>query len=110
MIVLWAWERRTCTGWTRGFGGCRDQTDGTGAPAPCALPTAFNRLLDLPGVSVTDVSFGEDRVIVDVALARRRLACPEAGCGFTTHARYDTRPVSSCWRHLDLGRWSLGCR
>ena len=71
------------------------------------VTTAFNRLLDLPGVSVTDVSFLEDRVIVDVALTRRRLACPEPGCGFTTRARYDTRPVSSCWRHLDLGRWGL---
>jgi transposase len=74
------------------------------------VTTAFNRLLDLPGVSVTDVSFGEDRVIVDVALTRQRLACPEAGCGFTTRARYDTRPVSSCWRHLDLGRWGLVVR
>jgi len=74
------------------------------------VTTAFNRLLDLPGVSVTHVSFGEDRVIVDVAPARRRLACPEAGCGFTTRARYDTRPVSSCRRHPDLGRWGLVVR
>jgi transposase len=74
------------------------------------VTTAFNRLLDLPGVSITDVSFLEDRVIVDVALLRRRLACPESDCGFTTRARYDTRPVSSCWRHLDLGRWGLVVR
>jgi transposase len=74
------------------------------------VTTAFNRLLDVPGVSVTDVSFLEDRVIVDVALARRRLECPEADCGFTTRARYDTRPVSSCWRHLDLGKWGLVVR
>jgi hypothetical protein len=75
------------------------------SPSTVRVTTAFNRLLDLPGVSVTDVSFGEDRVIVDVALTRRRLACPEAGCGFTTRARYDTRPVSSHrLTHTDAGR------
>jgi transposase len=74
------------------------------------VTTAFNRMLDLPGVSVSDVSFGEDRIIVDVTLKRRRLACPEAGCDFTTRSRYDRRPVSSCWRHLDLGKWGLVVR
>ena len=37
-----------------------------------------------------------------------RLSCP--ACGFTTSARYGTRPVSSSWRHLDLGRWRLEVR
>jgi transposase len=72
------------------------------------VTTAFNRLLALPGVSVTDVSFGTETVAVDVALRRRRLQCPE--CEFSTTARYDTRPVSSSWRHLDLGRWKVTVR
>ena len=72
------------------------------------VTTAFNRLLALAGISVTGVSFGGDSVTVDVALRRRRLHCPQ--CGFTTRARYDTRPVSSFWRHLDLGRWRLEVR
>jgi transposase len=38
------------------------------------------------------------------------MECPEADCGFTTRARYDTPPVSSCWQHLDLGRWGLVVR
>jgi hypothetical protein len=45
------------------------------SPSTVRVTTAFNRLLDLPGVSVTDVSFGEDRVIVDIALTRRRRPC-----------------------------------
>ena len=74
------------------------------------VTTAFNRLVDLPGVNVADVSFLPDRVIVDVTLKRQRLQCPEDDCGFTTASRYDTRPASSCWRHLDLGRWGLVVR
>lgn len=72
------------------------------------VTTAFNRLLALPGVSVSDVSFSEATVTVDVVLRRRRLLCPQ--CEFTTAARYDTRPVSSSWRHLDLGRWRVTIR
>jgi transposase len=41
-------------------------------------------------------------------LRRRHLCCPE--CGFRTRARYDSRPVASTWRHLDLGRWRLEVR
>lgn len=70
--------------------------------------TAFKRLMDLPGVTVTDVDFQPARVVVTVRLRSRKLHCPE--CGFTTRARYDTRPVSSAWRHLDLGRWRLEVR
>jgi transposase len=44
-------------------------------------------------------------VIVEVALKRRRLICPE--CGYSTRARKDTRPENSVWRHLDLGVWRL---
>ena len=69
------------------------------------VSTAFSRLLRLPGVWVRKVRFRPDRVIVEVALRRRRLVCPE--CGYSTRARKDTRPDSSVWRHLDLGVWRL---
>ncbi len=72
------------------------------------VTTAFKRLMDLPGVSVTDVDFQTARVVVTVRLRSRQLFCPE--CGFRTKARYDTRPVPSWWRHLDLGRWRLEVR
>ena len=70
--------------------------------------TAFKRLMDLPGVTVSDVDFQPAKVVVTVKLSSRKLHCP--ACGFTTKARYDTRPVSSSWRHLDLGRWRLEVR
>ncbi|MCA1697521.1 MAG: ISL3 family transposase [Actinobacteria bacterium] len=61
--------------------------------------TAFNRLLRLPGGSVTGVSFGGEGVIVSVRLRRRRLVC--SGCGQVgghIHGRRIKR-----WRHLNLG-------
>ncbi|MFZ5652817.1 MAG: ISL3 family transposase [Pseudomonadota bacterium] len=72
------------------------------------VTTAFNRLLDLPGVVVSGVDFQPARVVVSVRLRARRLACPD--CAFTTRARYDLRPAVSSWRHLDLGRWRLVVR
>jgi transposase len=63
--------------------------------------TLLNKLLDLPGLNVSGVSFDGRRMLVEVRLRARRLACPL--CPFTTRARYDTRPVSSYWRHLDFG-------
>ncbi|HUZ70261.1 MAG TPA: ISL3 family transposase [Candidatus Saccharimonadales bacterium] len=72
------------------------------------VTTAFKRLLDLPGVTVTDVDFHPAKVVVSLKLRRRHLRCPE--CSFTTRSRYDTRPVRSSWRHLDLGRWRLEVR
>ena len=70
------------------------------------VTSAFNRLLGLSGITVVDVSFvGTSAVNVDVALRRRRLVCPL--CPFSTRARYDTRPVTSTWRHLDFGRWQV---
>ena len=70
--------------------------------------TLFKRLMDLPGVNVTDVEFWADKVVVTVTLQRKKLICPE--CAYTTRARYDTRSVFSTWRHLDLGRWRLEVR
>jgi transposase len=70
------------------------------------VTTAFSRLLRLgKGVLVKKVRFEPDRVVVEVALRRRRLRCPE--CGYSTRARKDTRPGCSVWRHLDLGIWRL---
>lgn len=69
------------------------------------VTSAFSRLVRLPGVWVKKVRFQPDRVIVEVALRRRRLQCPR--CEFSSAARKDTRPVHSIWRHLDLGVWRL---
>jgi transposase len=63
--------------------------------------TLLKKLLDLPGIDVSGVSFDDWRMLVEVRLRARRLACPL--CSFTTRARYDTRPVPSSWRHLDFG-------
>ena len=49
------------------------------------VTAAFSRLLALPGVWVRQVDFEPDRVVVTVALRRRRLACPERG--FETTSR-----------------------
>ena len=69
------------------------------------VTTAFSRLVRLDGVWIKKVVFEPRRVIVRVALRRRRLQCPE--CGYLTWARKDKRPVDSVWRHLDLGVWRL---
>ncbi len=70
--------------------------------------TVFKRLMDLPGVTVSKVNSQPVKVVVTVKLRNLKLSCP--ACEFTTRARYDTRPVSSSWRHLDLGRWRLEVR
>lgn len=72
------------------------------------VTTAFKRLLDLKGITVTAVEFREAEVRVGVRLRARRLSCPR--CSFTTMARYDQRGVDSWWRHLDLGCWRLVVR
>ena len=72
------------------------------------VTTAFNRLLKLDGANVADVEIGADTVTVEIGLRRRKLVCP--ACGFTTRARYDTRPVVSSWRHLRLGTHRLVVR
>jgi transposase len=81
------------------------KVNGLQGGASARVTTAFSRLVRLPGVWVRKVRFEPGRVIVEVALRRRRLLCPE--CGFSTAARKDTRPESSVWRHLDLGVWRL---
>ena len=42
---------------------------------------------------------------MEVALRRRHLVCPV--CGHRAKGRFDTRPLDSAWRHLDLGIWRL---
>jgi transposase len=72
------------------------------------VTTAFCRLLRLDGVRVCSVLFEADRVLVGVALRRRRLVCP--CCTFSTGGREGTQPHESVWRHLDLGVWRLEIR
>ena len=65
------------------------------------VTTAFNRLLDLTGVWVKTVRFEPDRVVVTVALKRRRLHCPK--CSYATPHRESKQHHDSVWRHVDLG-------
>jgi transposase len=69
------------------------------------VTAAFSRLLRLPGVWVRSVCFEPDRVVVTVALRRRRLVCPK--CSYSTRHRENEQRHDSVWRHLDLGRWRL---
>ena len=69
------------------------------------VTTAFSRLLRVKGVWIRKVRFEPGRVVVEVALRRKRLRCPL--CGYSTRARKDTRPEDTVWRHLDLGTWRL---
>src|SRR5664279_2644129 len=68
----------------------------------------FSRLLRLDGIWVRRVRFNADRVVVWVALRRRRLRCPL--CEFSTPHRHNQQRVESVWRHLDLGVWRLELR
>lgn len=72
------------------------------------VTAAFSRLLQLDGVWVRAVRFERRRVVVEVALRRRRLLCPR--CGYSTPHRHNIREVQSDWRHLDLGVWRLELR
>lgn len=72
---------------------------------PLRVTTAFKHLLRLPGVNVRGVDFLADRVVVTVALRRRKLVCPL--CEHSTKARHNEQVVDSVWRHLDLGSWRL---
>ena len=65
------------------------------------VTSAFSRLLDLPGIWVRAVSFKPDRIVITVALRRRRLQCPK--CDYQTRHRESKQHHDSTWRHLDLG-------
>jgi len=72
------------------------------------VSTAFNRMLGLPGAWVRDVEFGEQAMIVTVALRRKKPAC--SGCGARGLPIKDQRVKR--WRHLDVGgvRCQVECR
>jgi transposase len=72
------------------------------------VTAAFFRLLDLPGVWVKKVRFEPGRVVVWVALRRKRLCCPK--CSYSTMARENEQDHDSVWRHVDLGIWRLEVR
>ncbi len=72
------------------------------------VTAAFFRLLDLPGVWVKKVRFEPGRVVVWVALRRKRLCCPK--CSYSTMARENVQDHDSVWRHVDLGLWRLEVR
>jgi transposase len=59
----------------------------------------------LAGATVTEVNpggvVGAGPVVVRLRQRRREMACPS--CSHRTRRRYDSRPVDSRWRHLDLG-------
>jgi transposase len=65
------------------------------------VSTAFNRMLALPGATVSGVRFEPVGMVVEVRLRGCRLRC---GCGWSTRARYDHSRRR--WRHLDAG----GCK
>ena len=65
------------------------------------VTTALNRLLCLPGASVSDLSFTGDGVIVSVRLRRRRRVCARCGQTGRQLVIHDRRVKR--WRHLDLG-------
>ena len=62
------------------------------------VTTAFNRVLSLPGTSVSSVSFTEEGLVLGVVGGARRHRCR---CGWSTSARYDVSRRR--WRHLDFG-------
>jgi transposase len=73
------------------------------------VTTALNRLLGLPGASVSDVCFGGEGVIVCVRLRRRRRVCAVCGQTGSRLVVHDRRVKR--WRHLDLGstRCAIEC-
>jgi len=61
------------------------------------VSTAFNRLLQIPGATVTEVTIGQRDVEVTLRPRARLLRCP---CGKRVKGVYDRRRRR--WRHLDL--------
>lgn len=66
------------------------------------VSTAFNRLLQIPGATVTDVVIEGGQIEVHLRPKARLLRCP---CGKRVKAVYDRRRRR--WRHLDLARARL---
>lgn len=93
-------ETRTC--WTRSF-----EVVETKKPRcqHVRVTTAFNRILALPGASVSSVEFGPGAVVVGIRRRSHKLRCP---CGQISRVGYDVRQRS--WRHLDLASTKLVLR
>lgn len=70
-----------------------------GESSPTRVTAAFSRLLDLSGIWVRTVVFMPDRVVVHVALRRKKLQCPK--CSYSTMARENERDHDSVGRHLE---------
>ncbi len=68
------------------------------------LTTVFNKLLNLQGVLVDDVTFDHDTISVAVRPRRLKHVCPH--CGYATRSRYDAAQ-SRQWRHLALAQWRV---
>lgn len=66
------------------------------------VSTAFNRLLQVPGATVTDVVIDSGQIEVWLRPTARLLRCP---CGKRVKAVYDRRRRR--WRHLDLAQARL---
>lgn len=66
------------------------------------VSTAFNRLLQIPGATVTDVVIDGGEIEVSLRPKARLLRCP---CGKHSRSIYDRRRRR--WRHLDLARARL---
>lgn len=67
--------------------------------------TAFNRMLALPGLSVSGVEVVGGDVVVDI---RRRSGVLVCGCGYRTRSVYDRSRRR--WRHLDVAGRRLWLR
>lgn len=63
--------------------------------------TSFNKMLDIPGATVAEISFTPEGMVVGLRRFRR-LTCP---CGYKARATYDSSVRR--WRHLDLGACKL---
>jgi transposase len=65
--------------------------------------TAFNRILQLPGATVSSVQFTDEAIVVGIRARQRQLCCPS--CGYRCSGRYDQSRRR--WRHLDIGSCRL---
>ncbi len=66
------------------------------------VTTAFNKMLSIPGASVSSVVFTTEGIVVGL---RRRPGRPVCPCGRRGTGGYDTS--TRRWRHLDLGSSNL---
>ena len=68
--------------------------------------TAFNRMLNIPGATVTGVTFTPEGIVIDLRRRFHKLTCPY--CGWSTRATYDRS--TRRWRHVDAGSAKIWLR